>query len=247
MVALAIRKISRGNATHRATIFDIHKLPNFFGVAIYSFMCQHSLPSIITPVINKKRINFVVLLDFLAVSGFYALLVLTAVFAFQTAEIQDLYTLSFTVDIPDVCKYFLELFPVFTLTTNFPIIGITLRENLKTLFLKEDQYYGLFVRRFLFPLLTVTPPIIIAFATDDVGLLVSVTGTYAGAIIQYVIPVLLVFYGRRCILERFGNYRNRNRSPFGHNFWIFLIIVWYVICLVFVTVDKFLWVIRTNA
>lgn len=236
-----MRKIGRGRGTHHANVFNFHKLPNFFGVAVYSFMCQHSLPSIITPVINKKRINFVVLLDFIAVSSFYALLVMTAVFAFAETNIRDLYTLSFTTkDAPDVLRYFLELFPVFTLTTNFPIIGITLRENLKTLFLKEDRYYGLFVRKFLFPLLTVCPPIIIAFATDDVGFLVSITGTYAGAVIQYVIPVLLVFYGRRCILERLGFYRNKNRSPFRNSFWIFLIIVWYVVCLVFVTVDKFM-------
>lgn len=240
MVVLAVRRIGQGKSTHRATIINFHKLPNFFGVAVYSFMCQHSLPSIITPVVNKKRINFVLLLDFIGVSLFYVLLVLTAVFAFKVKDLNDLYTLSFSEDVPVVLEYFLELFPVFTLTTNFPIIAITLRENLKTLFLKENKYYGLFVRAYLFPLLTVCPPIIIAFATDNVGLLVSITGTYAGAVIQYVIPVMLVFYGRRYIRERVGRYCNKNISPFRHQFWIWLIIVWYTICTVFVTVDKFI-------
>ena len=35
--------------------------------------------------------------------------------------------------------YFLSLFPVFTLSTNFPIIAITLRNNLKSLFLTEGK------------------------------------------------------------------------------------------------------------
>lgn len=240
MVILALMKIGRSESKHRATIFDVKQLPNFFGVAVYSFMCQHSLPSIITPVKNKNKVHSVIFVDFVAVSSFYALLVLTAVFAFSTSELEDLYTLSFVSHTPDVLKYFLELFPVFTLTTNFPIISITLRENLKTLFLKPDKQYGFFVRRFLFPLLTVIPPILIAFITYDVGLLVSITGSYAGAIIQYVIPVMLVYFGRKSIKEHIGLYRNKHRSPFRHVFWIYLIMLWYLVCLVFVTVNNVL-------
>ena len=50
--------------------------------------------------------------------------------------------------------YFLALFPVFTLSTSFPIIGITLRNNLESILaphstLLADQKY----RRIIFPLL----------------------------------------------------------------------------------------------
>lgn len=238
MVILAVIRISEKKSTHRAEIFAIDALPNFFGVAVYSFMCQHSLPSIITPVNNKKRINYVIFGDFFSVLMFYLLLVMTATFAFKAGDIKDLYTLSFT-DAPAFFNYFLELFPVFTLSTSFPIIAITLRENLKSLFLDKDREYGLFMRRFFFPLVTIIPPIIIAFATDDVELLVSITGTYAGAIIQYVIPVMLVFYGRRAIRAKLGSYSNSLHSPFRHQLWVYVIIVWYFVCLVFVTVNKF--------
>jgi hypothetical protein len=34
------------------------------------------------------------------------------------------------------------------------------------------------LRQFLFPAVTITPPIIVAFFTEDVGVLVSVTGSY---------------------------------------------------------------------
>ena len=238
MVVLAIIRVRKNKSTHRAEIFALDALPNFFGVAVYSFMCQHSLPSIITPVTNKKRIHYTIFGDFLSVLFFYLLLVLTAVFAFSVTDLKDLYTLSFA-DAPAFFKYFLELFPVFTLSTSFPIIAITLRENLKSLFLKKDGNYGLFMQRFLFPLVTLIPPIIIAFATDDVELLVSITGSYAGAIIQYVIPVMLVFYGRRAIRAKLGSYQNSNQSPFRNQAWVYIIFVWYVVCLVFVTVNKF--------
>ena len=75
MVILALVKIGKGEGTHKVKLFDATNLPNFFGVAVYAFMCQHSLPSIITPVLNKNRINLVILMDFILVSLFYLLLV----------------------------------------------------------------------------------------------------------------------------------------------------------------------------
>ena len=237
MIGLALKRIKNGETkSHKVEVFHFSNLPKFFGVAVYSFMCQHSLPSIITPVINKKRINLVLLVDFLLVAAFYTFLVLTAVFAFAKNILEDLYTLNFGSS-PAFCKYFLELFPVFTLSTNFPIIAITLRENLKTLFLKEGKHYGLFVRRYLFPLVTVIPPILIAFATTNVEILVAVTGSYAGSIIQYVIPVMIVFYGRIHMKKIYGSYVNKYRSPFRQRWWIFFVVFWYVLCVIFVTVD----------
>jgi len=236
MIVLALIRVGKGESKqHTVKLFNFSSLPNFFGVAVYSFMCQHSLPSIITPVINKKRINLVLLMDFLLVTGFYVLLVITAIFAFAESALADLYTLNFNS--PIYLKYFLELFPVFTLSTNFPIIAITLRENLKTLFLKDNQHYGLFVRRFLFPLVTIIPPIIIAFITTNVEMLVAVTGSYGGSIIQYVVPVMLVFYGRIHIRRAIGSYVNKHCSPFRQRSWIFFVVFWYVLCVIFVTVD----------
>ncbi|CAL4234750.1 unnamed protein product, partial [Meganyctiphanes norvegica] len=75
---------------------------------------------------------------------------------------------------------FLLLFPVFTLSTNFPIIAITLRNNLKGLFLRETRRYSFFTSRCLFPLLAIIPPTIIAIITSNVEFLVGITGAYAG-------------------------------------------------------------------
>jgi len=234
MIVLALYHIVKHNGTGNVTTFDITKLPTFFGVAVYSFMCQHSLPSILTPTRQKKYLSRVLVTSFSLVSGFYLLLATTAVFYFPKNKIEDLYTLNFLKEWKGFA-YFLALFPVFTLSTSFPIIGITLRENIKSIFLKEGGSFSPFVDRFIFPLVTVLPPFGIAIITQNVELLVGVTGSYAGSLIQYVVPAMLVYYGRRKAKELFGIYTNAHRSMFRQPIWIMFVIVWTILCLILVT------------
>lgn len=56
--------------------------PQVFGVAIYAFMCHHSLPGIITPMKEKRHVFKIMGLDMIAILIVYLLLVWTAVFAF---------------------------------------------------------------------------------------------------------------------------------------------------------------------
>jgi hypothetical protein len=96
----------------------------------------------VTPISRKKHVNSLLGLNYGIILAFYCLLAFTGIFAF--AEINDLYTLNFQPQPGEpwymsIIHYFLSLFPVFTLSTNFPIIAITLRNNLKTLFLTEGQ------------------------------------------------------------------------------------------------------------
>ena len=162
---------------------------------------------------------------------------MTASYAFDADEIQDLYTLTFTH--PAALKYILELFPVLTLGTNFPLISIALRDNIKKLCLKKsEEEYGLFVRRILFAMIAITPSIIISYCTYNVGLLVAYTGAYAGGIIQYVIPVILVYNARKKAKDTFGAYSNRYASRFAGLFWLVMVMVWYFISLGLVTYSK---------
>ena len=124
----------------------------------------------------------------------------------------------------DFLRYFLALFPVLTLSSSFPIITVTLRNNLKSLFGRENDT-GLFSRLF-FPVLAMAPPVTLAAFTDDLETLVGITGrwihtsimwwnnlnfSYAGAFIQYVIPVALVYCSRRVIKTVFGDLTNKHR------------------------------------
>ena len=85
------------------------------------------LKFLVTPISRKKHITGLLSLDYGIILAFYFLLAFTGIFAFD--EINDLYTLNFQPNPGEpwymkVVHYFLSLFPVFTLSTNFPIIGM---------------------------------------------------------------------------------------------------------------------------
>merc|ERR1712012_217835 len=61
---------------------SISGLPNLFGVCVYSFMCHHSLPGLVTPISNKKRLYSLILGDYCLILAFSFLLAFTGIFAF---------------------------------------------------------------------------------------------------------------------------------------------------------------------
>ena len=65
--------------------------------------------------------------------------------------------------------------------------AITLSNNLKSLFLTEGRRYSYWTRTLLFPLLALGPPTAVAMTTHSLEFLVGITGSYAGAGIQYVV------------------------------------------------------------
>lgn len=239
MVVLACLALARGDHPATPPSTRVQGLPNLFGVCVYSFMCHHSLPSLVTPIKNKNRLYSILVGDYLLILGFYFLLAFTGIFAFR--DINDLYTLNFQPSSEDswllyYLHMFLSLFPVFTLSTNFPIIAITLSNNLKSLFLTEGRMYSYWTRTFLFPLLALAPPTAVAMATHSLEFLVGLTGSYAGAGIQYVVPAALVYYARQQSNEALGvGVRNQHRSPFSSRYWVVFVQVWAATCVVFVT------------
>ncbi|KAG7165474.1 Transmembrane protein 104-like [Homarus americanus] len=244
MITWAIVYLAENKGHGHPPSADITKLPQLFGVCVYSFMCHHSLPALITPVTEKRSIVKLLAADYMLILMFYYLLAFTGIFAFE--HLNDLYTLNFQ---PDRCKtddtsviiyslrLFLLMFPVFTLSTNFPIIAITLRNNLKGLCLREGRRYSFFTTRCLFPLLAIIPPTLVGFITSDVEILVGITGAYAGSFIQYVVPATLVYYARKMTLQYIGmGVKNPFSAPLQHSAWLVIICVWAALCQVFVTI-----------
>lgn len=222
-------------------------IPSLFGACVYSFMCHHSLPALVAPIMNKSMLNRFLALDYALIALFYLLLALTGAFAFE--HLDDLYTLDFGPHGSGDCsksdnifmvfiEYFLTLFPVFTLSTSFPIIAITLRNNLQSLFLNEDVSYNLCLRKLVFPVLAVVPPYLIAMTTKDLSILVGITGSYAGAGIQYLIPTFLVYCARQQTNRVIGlGVVNKFASPFSSKYWLFFVIVWAITCMILVSVN----------
>ncbi|XP_049853891.1 transmembrane protein 104 homolog isoform X3 [Schistocerca gregaria] len=227
---------------------DLLGVPSLFGACVYSFMCHHSLPALVAPIADKSKLTRCLALDYLLITVFYLLLAMTGAFAFQ--HLDDLYTLDFgprgsgdcnSDDVGllmKVIEYFLALFPVFTLSTSFPIIAITLRNNLKSLFLTDGRHYRWCIRKVVFPLLAIVPPFVVAFTTEDLKKLVAITGSYAGAGIQYFIPAALVLAARKKTMEVIGmGVKNDFSSPFSGRGWVIFVIIWAIACLILVSVN----------
>ncbi|CAG2168389.1 unnamed protein product, partial [Oppiella nova] len=64
MIIIAMVAISSGKAHARPSTLSVRGIPNLFGVCVYSFMCHHSLPSLVTPISNKSRIFVLILTDY---------------------------------------------------------------------------------------------------------------------------------------------------------------------------------------
>ncbi|KAF4012918.1 hypothetical protein G4228_003730 [Cervus hanglu yarkandensis] len=241
MIVLALVRIAHGRGEGRPPLADLSGIRNLLGVCVYSFMCQHSLPSLLTPVSSKRHLTRLVLLDYVLILAFYGLLSFTAIFCFRGDSLLDMYTLNFArCDVVGLAavRFFLGLFPVFTISTNFPIIAVTLRNNWKTLFHREGGTYPWVVDRVVFPTITLLPPVLVAFCTHDLESLVGITGAYAGTGIQYVIPAFLVYLCRKDTQLAFGyGTVNKHRSPFRHTFWVGFVLLWAFSCFFFVTAN----------
>ncbi|XP_052828132.1 transmembrane protein 104 isoform X1 [Octopus bimaculoides] len=245
MVVLTAIRLGHGEGKGHPPIFNFSGIPNLFGVCVYSFMCHHSLPSLVTPIKNKNQIFNLLAADYFLILLFYALLSFTAIFAFD--NINDVYTLNFfpnsnsdsqqLITDSKFLQYFLLLFPVFTLSTNFPIIAVTLRNNLKTLFFNPEKPYHWFIDRIFFPLLAIIPPLIIAIITDEVEFLVGITGSYAGSGIQYIVPALLVYFARKEEFLTINPLPKNKMSMFKSKYWVWFVMVWSAFCLIFVTAN----------
>lgn len=215
-------------------LFDITKVPDLYGVTVYSFMCHHSLPGIVTPISNKNKVNVMFGFDFVLIFIAYNMMCFSAVFAYggpnSDNPINQLYTLNFANFAVKGIAIYLALFPVFTLTTSFPLIAITLRNNLQNMISSFDRfkkYDGRFWYRSVFALVAVLPPIGVAFGYSNIQGLVGFTGSFAGLGIQFIFPCLLALFARRKLTNKLGkDHVNPHKSPFSHTLWIIILLIW---------------------
>ena len=204
-------------------------------------MCHHSIPSIIAPIRSKNKLKSLFAYDYICIALFYLLLALTAVFTFSTFE--DLYTLNFgpatrskhpEVNVPRGLDYFIALFPVFTSSSSFPIIGITLRNNLETVLRSCMRIQR--KQRFALVIFVLLLPCIVSLVTEDISFLVGFTGSYAGVAVQYVIPALLVYNARRqAQLKLRRPIDFPNQSFFQSKYWIFVVLLWAWLAVIVIT------------
>ncbi len=216
--------------------------PSSFSLSQWFQMCHHSIPSIIAPIRSKNKLTSLFAYDYICIALFYLLLSLTAVFTFDKFE--DLYTLNFrpttrcahsSVDVPVVLAYFISLFPVFTLSSSFPIIGITLRNNLETV-LKSCLKVGR-NQRIILVIFVLLLPCTVSIVTENINFLVGFTGSYAGVAVQYVIPALLVYNARRQAQLKFRRPLHFvNQSFFQNKYWVYIVLLWAWLAVIVITI-----------
>jgi hypothetical protein len=200
-------------------------------------------------------------------------------------RVQDVYTLNFFHDDQTsffyaIIDYFLALFPVFTLTSSYIIVAITLGNNIKVLLAmatngltenarpvdnteseallssnSDDELNDLstvntnIMRRenisravsLLTPVVVILLPTVISFMTDNVLLLASITGSYPGVGVQFVIPSVLTIFARQTVKKtlRLEEVPKEIGSPFRHWFWPYITLSWALFAVVIVTINVF--------
>jgi len=249
MIILSIIRMADGKMAKLNNLRYLHfqELPNLFGTVVYAFMCHHSLPSIITPVEDKRNIAMIMAFAYCFVIFVYSTLDYLTVLAFgdpcatcyngDPCEIQSIITDTFTDFGVKFIAIFLTLYPVFTLSTNYPLIAITLRNNMLNCIPWGSTGRWSKWRPHIFSAIVAIPPILIAFLTRDAYVLVNITGAYGGVGIQWLIPVILIYYSRKKMEEIAPGIRNPHRSMFNHYLWQVAILILVVISVIVSTAN----------
>lgn len=248
MFAIAFYYIFTGQGSDPSEMdyFVGTEIPALWGTIIYCFMCHHSIPGLISPLKQKRKLSWMMLAVYILLLAFYLTLCVSGLFAFSTqptdadcsddlCPIQSLYTENFLSFQGVVVSYFLGLYPVFTITSNYPLIAITLRNNMMQIapFLKEGKWAK--YRQVIFATVVAFPPFAVATVFLNVDALVSLTGAYAGLFIEFVIPAVLVLYARKRAAVLFPDEPNPYGSWFKHVAWIWAVLAVAAASLVVVT------------
>jgi len=153
-------------------------------------------------------------------------------------SIQELFNMNFASLDEVWAAKFIVLYPVQVVSV-FPLVAITLRNNLKTLFGTApalEAGKGFDMANLLLTILTVGPPFIVAFLTRDVQIVMKYIGGYFGFMLMLLVPSLLVLFGRRklaatkCAPPRLS-------SPFRAAGFVYFTLVVFLLAIVFNSVS----------
>jgi amino acid permease len=91
MIILAFVSVAKsGRHDEQVPHFNILALPNLFGGVVYSFMCHHSLPSIVTPMRDKSQVLRIVGMAFVSIIIVYLFLFVSCGLAFGTGVLDPI-------------------------------------------------------------------------------------------------------------------------------------------------------------
>lgn len=84
------------------------------------------------------------------------------------------------------------------------------------------------------------PPVLVALVSENLEILVRITGSFAGAGIQYIIPAFLVYFARKEVQKLpLGDPVNLFASPFSGTSWVIIVLLWAAACILLVLINFF--------
>ena len=90
---------------------------------------------------------------------------------------------------------------------------------------------------FVFPFIAIFLPTILSFFNDNVLVLASITGSYPGVGVQFIIPSCLVIGARKFAKSQLHHpVPETIRSPFRHTFWPYITLLWAGFTIINVTI-----------
>eukprot|EP00929_Paragymnodinium_shiwhaense_P010261 TRINITY_DN11483_c0_g1_i1.p1 TRINITY_DN11483_c0_g1~~TRINITY_DN11483_c0_g1_i1.p1 ORF type:complete len:503 (-),score=80.87 TRINITY_DN11483_c0_g1_i1:266-1774(-) len=244
-MADGVTKMERSQKWREMPLWNIGGLPTLFGNAAFTFMIHHSIPGVVYPMKKHTQANKAIGWTYAVAYVMYIVLCLFALWSFgdiqykschnqpsHPCKVQPLFNLNFaSADFQWAAKFIVG-YPCLVISV-FPLVAITLRNNLKALCgVKDDRASGGRDWRNLgFTLAAVVPPFTVALFTRDVQVVMTYVGGYFGLMLMFLVPALLVRYARRawsgpCAL----------RSPFDGRLSLSVILVAFVGAIVFNTV-----------
>uniref|UniRef100_A0A914H0D6 Amino acid transporter transmembrane domain-containing protein n=1 Tax=Globodera rostochiensis TaxID=31243 RepID=A0A914H0D6_GLORO len=234
MIVLATTQLIHNGPKGSPEPANLHGFGSLFGVAVYAFMCHHSIPGLITPIRNKEHLSAKLTSVYALVYLFYCAISMTGSFTFE--NVQDIYTINFLHDDQTAITLCNNIRVLGTLLDRCKRVGGVDRANasavgeereallgdfpnaphqmdnnsshlphfspLATLSLPHSLLYKF--KHFGIPFLVVTLPALISFITDNVLLLASITGSFPGVGVQFVLPAFLILGARRTLSARLG-------------------------------------------
>ena len=244
MVISSLYRIETGDIKNHPSNPTTKTLYLLFGNLVYCYLFQFSIPQFASPIRDKNNICThlfaTIFINFVGLSS----VSLTAMYAFD--EVKPHLSLNFRIPsclgyIPrpsDVIndkftQYFSGLiYPLVIGCSSSPVTGVLLR-NILLESVRGPKPMNWFVEYFLVPSAVPIFPLIISLLVRDIGPIVIIGGLVPGVFIQYIIPAVFLFLARKRVRDEFGfDVNHQHRSPFGHQLFLVLMLMWAIAAVV---------------
>lgn len=227
LLSCSIAFISNPISHNQVPLFQWEGLSLIFTTSIFSLLFQHSIPGLLFPLKDRSEsvgifskallICFILYLILGLLCGAYFGEALKSSvnlnwyhFAFSQSERGSLITI--------VLNYLVILFPAIDTLSVFPLIAVTLGNNIQFTLNPyfEDRIDSLRTRRTICRLIACIPPLVAVYFVQQLDTILQISGIF-GAYIALVNPSILLFFAHKRMKSEFGAViKTAYSSPLSH-------------------------------